>query len=88
MGVDAEALVSFVIIFVVFLSVVVAGAFDAKVVVCFDGEVASSAGRFQYALCEGDAGRDFVLVHLSDGCFVVFLNIGGGFSRFVGLSEE
>ena len=88
MGVDAEALVSFVVILMVCFSVVVAGTFNAEMVVCLDGEVASTAGRFQYALCEGDACRNLVFIHLADGCLVVFLNVSGGLSRFVGLAEE
>ena len=88
-GVLAEALLQFVVVNEDGVAGPFLVALDAEVVVSVRGEVAHSAGAFKNPLRDGDAGGDFVLVHLVDGWLLITLDISVnvGFSILRGGSQ-
>ena len=72
--VSPEALVALVVVVVGFPSCP-SVALDTEMVVALSRQFTIACGRLQYALCQCDAGRDAVLLHLFDGQVLVAVKI-------------
>ena len=75
MAVGTEALIACIIVMPHGASAPVAAALDAEVVVTFACQCALSGAALQQSLCQGDAGRYLMFLHLLHGKRGIFFDV-------------